>query len=297
MPVNPFLKSKAAPLLCLAGALLLSGCATRRTGVRPAAPPAPEAAPTKADENLHALLWVQTAVEYRALALQTYRRATRQLDAALADPTWTACIEQQGNVRGLPPAIVVDIDETVLDNAAAGARLILRHEEFSEGTSWAQWVKEAKAAPVPGAAEFAQYARSKGVTVFYLTNRRSALEAFTRRNLALCGFPLDEARDTVLTLDEKGWTSSDKAARRKAVAGSHRVLLIVGDDLGDFVPAKLPLAERKAIYERYAPFWGERWIVLPNPSYGSWEGATIGYQYALPRSEKLRLKVNLLDPK
>src|SRR5690242_6899130 len=75
-------------------------------------------APRRTHENLNAVVWTQTAAEYRAVAKQAYRLARLQLDAALADPTWTAATEQTNVSPTLPPAIVLDLDETVLDNSA-----------------------------------------------------------------------------------------------------------------------------------------------------------------------------------
>lgn len=280
------------------GAVLVSACAQRQPAPAAVVTPAvaPAATMSAADENLHAILWQQTAVEYRGLARQAYRLATHRLDAALADPAWTAATEQQGDLAGRPPAVILDVDETVLDNVAYGARLILRHQEYSDDT-WAAWVNEAKAPPIPGAVEFTKYAAGKGVKVFYVTNRRTPLEEATRRNLAQAGFPLDAAVDTVLTRGERGWTASDKTLRRQEVANTHRVLLLVGDDMGDFLPAQGSLAERAALEQKYERHWGDRWIVLPNPSYGSWDAATFGHNFALPRAEKLKLKLKLLDPR
>jgi acid phosphatase len=236
-------------------ASLVSACAERQsppaTPAAPAAPgpPAassPAAATQGSDENLHAILWQQTSLEYRTLSLQSYKLAAHRLDAALTDRAWTAALEQQGDAASLPPSVILDIDETVLDNVAYGARLILGREEYSEA-SWAAWVKESRATAVPGALDFARYAAGKGVRVFYVTNRRSDVEAATRQNLSALGFPIDSATDTVLTRGERGWTSSDKTPRRQEVAKAHRVLLLIGDDLGDFVPSGRSLGERAAL--------------------------------------------------
>jgi 5'-nucleotidase (lipoprotein e(P4) family) len=275
------------------GVLLLllcaPGCAKRAPAASPASPP------VGAHEDLDAVLWIQTAVEYRALARQTYRLAAGQLDAALADPTWTAALEQEGDPSALPPAVIVDVDETVLSNSAHTVRDIFDGTEFNE-QSWGTWVEEARAPAVPGAVEFAQQARSKGVTIFYVTNRRAVLEEATRRNLAALGFPVDATRDTVLSVGERPeWASSDKTARRRFVAAEFRVLLLVGDDFGDFVPARSSLEERAALDGQYQARWGRQWIVLPNPVYGSWEGATFGFEYGRSHAEKLRLKRERLD--
>ena len=145
--------------------------------------------------------------------------------------------------------------------------------------------------PIPGALEFTRAAAAKGVTVFYVTNRDRALEQATRDNLAKFGFPLDPSRDTVLTRAERPeWTSSDKSSRRSVVAQDFRILLLVGDDFGDFVQgARGTLAARKALDEANAAMWGVKWIALPNPMYGSWKTAAgVGNQRAGDRKEKGR---------
>ena len=58
-----------------------------------------------------------------------------------------------------------------------------------------------------------------------------------------------------------------------AIAERYRIVLLVGDDFNDFVSARLPREERDRLVERYRDRWGDRWIMLPNPVYGSWEGA------------------------
>src|SRR5690606_15658902 len=139
----------------------------------------------RTNENLHSTLWTQTSVEYRASTLQAYRLAMLMLDRALADSSWTAALEQEasGSYASLPPAVVLDVDGTVLDNSAYQARLVLEDAAYASD-SWNAWVQEARAVPVPGAVAFTRYAHDKGVTVIYLTNRRGDTEEATRRNLA-----------------------------------------------------------------------------------------------------------------
>jgi len=230
--------------------------------------------PLVPDFRLTATLWTSTSAEYVASTLQTYDAATEALGFALAHPQWTACLEQEPPYAHLPPAIIVDVDETVLDTTEFQARLVREGRHFDEET-WEEWVHEASAEAIPGAREFLLYARSRGVEVFYITNRESDVELPTRRNLAALGLPLSSDIDTLLTKDERGWGSS-KSARRRAVADTHRVLLVVGDDLADFTPARtLPFQERKALALRYREMWGHKWFLVPNPIYGSWERAAL----------------------
>lgn len=259
-----------------ASLLACLSCAARTQP--PAAAPAPAGQPASAaHENLNAVLWMQTALEYEAGALQAYRLAQLQLDAALADPAWTAAIEQRGDASALPPAVVVDVDETVLDNSYYQARMVRDNTAYSTAT-WDAWVSEQKATAIPGAREFARYAADQGVTVFYVTNRTANLEEATRANLAAEQFPMAAGVDTVLTRGERPeWSASAKGPRRTHVAAGYRILLLVGDDLGDFVAeaAGTP-EERRTRTQLYEGWWGRRWIMLPNPTYGSWERAIVG---------------------
>ena len=251
-------------------------------------------------ENLNATLWTQTAVEHDAICLQAFRQARESLDRALKDKRWTAALEQTGNYRKLPPAVVLDIDETVVDNSGMEARAALADSDFTTEL-WDQWVSESAAGALPGAVEFTQYARSRGVTVFFITNRDAKHEEATRKNLARLGFPLDPAKggpaDTLLTRGERPEWTSDKGTRRAEVASRYRILLLLGDDFGDFVSnVRVPVEQRRAIYQRERERWGRQWIVLPNPMYGSWEAAVLGPQ-RLKREDALSVKFKSLRTK
>lgn len=271
--------------------LLLAGCVS----VTSSAPAPPKTvAEASSDELLNATLWVQTAAEYRALVLQSYQNAGRMLDAALADPSWTAAIEQTGDFSKLPPAIILDVDDTVLDNSAFEARLLVKNVSYDEKL-WNQWVDEAAAPAIPESVELTNYAAQNGVTVFYVTNRNVSVEPQTHLNLVKAGFPMRDGVDTVLTVGEReGWTS-DKTSRRKFVADHYRVLLLFGDDLGDFASGiRGSMADRYAIVEKYKANWGTKWIPIPNPMYGSWEGSVLGFNRGLTEAEQLRMKRNAL---
>jgi 5'-nucleotidase (lipoprotein e(P4) family) len=253
----------------------IAACGARSAGSAasqaPAAPASQQACHTH--ENLNAVLWMQTAVEYRAGALQAYRLAHLQLEAALDDPSWTAATEQAGDVSSLPPAVILDLDETVIDNSAFQARQVQDASPYSED-AWNRWAEERKAGAIPGAIEFLTYARSRGVTPFYVTNRDHKVEDATRDVLARLGVPVTVERDAVLMRHENGWDASDKSSRRESIATNYRVLLLIGDNFEDFVPGtRASVTDRAALMQKYEAFWGRQWIVLPNPTYGSWEGA------------------------
>lgn len=269
-----------------------AGCAPAREAVEPEPPP------VHANENLHSVLWMQTSVEYAAVTKQTYRMATLRLDEALADTGWTASLEQQemGAFGRRPPVVVLDVDETVLDNSRYQARLVLEDGEYSTA-SWQDWVREENATAVPGALRFVREAERRGISVVYLSNRRSETEAFTRANLATLGFPVAEEFDAVISRGERPeWDSSDKETRRTAVAERFRILMLIGDNLGDFLSdVEQSLEARRAAVAPFDEYWGERWFMLPNPQYGSWEGALFNYDYAGTREDRLRAKRDQLD--
>lgn len=247
-----------------------------------------------ADDRILSTLWMQTATEYHASAMQAFSGARWMLDRALRDQTWTAAVEQERPWEKLPPAVILDVDETVLDNSTFQARMIRDGAEF-EAARWDQWIAESGARPVPGAAEFCRYAAGRGVTLFYITNRDASHEAATRENLKRLGFPLAEKQDTLLLRGEKPEWTSDKGSRRREVARRYRVLLLVGDDLGDFLSGvRVSLEERARLAAPHDRRWGERWIVLPNPMYGSWEETLFGHDRSLAREEKLKRKLSAL---
>jgi len=278
----------------------LAACMTTAPAAPPAAPAAPAAAavtentpPCNAGTSiLNAVLWTESAAEYRASALQTFAVARRALDQALADRNWAGAEEETANDPSQPPAIILDLDETVLDNSGAETRFV-RSGITYDIKAWKQWVNESAAGAVPGATEFLAYAKSRGVTPFYITNRELDEEAATLRNLELLHFPLAADGSTLMVRGKNGFTTSDKSPRRAAVAASYRVLLVLGDDLNDFVAANgKTAAEREQILGRTAEWWGTRWFILPNPMYGSFEAAAIGAG-GTP-CEKLQRKVEAL---
>ncbi|GAB3736980.1 5'-nucleotidase, lipoprotein e(P4) family [Luteimonas pelagia] len=274
--------------------LLLAACAT----TTPHGGDAPQPA---ADDNLNAVAWIQTAPEYAAVAEQTWRAATARLDPALADPTWDALVASDrdgGTFDGLPPAIVVDVDETVLDNSPYQARLVRTGAEYTSA-SWDAWVREARAVAVPGALAFARAAQSRGITMIYLSNRTEAQETATLANLRALGFPV-AAGDVFLG---KGTAvpgcvqpgDSDKRCRRRLVGGRYRVLLMLGDQLGDFVAEDAGDRDsRQALYAAHGARFGDRWWMLPNPSYGGWEPALFDEDWSLSREARRERKRDAL---
>jgi acid phosphatase len=224
-------------------------------------------------DTVNAVLWTQSAAEYYASAVQTYRSAERQLLVALNDPHWTAAVEQTTTDFGkLPPAVILDLDETVIDNSPMQARLIKDRKTFNDA-DWGRWVKESRSGVVPGAMNFLKVAHGAGVAIFYVTNRQcdpSSATDPTVVNVKQLGLPFASTRLFCRT------ETSDKSPRRARIASAHRVLLIIGDDFNDFYSVPQPqmtIEGRLAAARAHDRWWGDRWFMLPNPMYGNWERA------------------------
>lgn len=219
----------------------------------------------KTDEQLNGVAWVQTSAEYRVSAVQAFRLAELRVAEALTNPEWTAATEQTTEYQSLPPAVIVDVDETVLDNSPFQAQLIETGQEFSP-SRWTDWVKKAQAQPVPGANEFVDFLKEQGVELFYVTNRKLKEPALKNVRAAL---DPDVADDHVLCKYEKPDWGSDKTSRRTLIAKTHRILLLIGDDYNDFARlGKTGAPERTHLAEQFKEYWGTRWIVISNPLYG-----------------------------
>jgi acid phosphatase len=237
--------------------------------VGPTAPAAfkPEDPPNR---GLDANLYMQTSGEYRACCLQAYNLATVRLDQAVAAV----------KVGDRKPAVVMDLDETVLDNAGFQA-MQLRSGLAYDQRVWDIWEETGagQVGLVPGAKEFIQHAGKNGVVVVYISNRSDRFRAQTKDALTRLGIPV--ADDDHLKL---ATTTSDKTQRRADAEKAYAVLLHVGDNLRDFdeqfrcgnlgnaTPADLEAAikERKDRVDAGRAAWGNKWVILPNPAYGEW---------------------------
>jgi 5'-nucleotidase (lipoprotein e(P4) family) len=217
--------------------------------------------------TLDANLFVQTSPEYRALCLQAYNVATANLPGLIKKAAGK-------------PAVVLDLDETVLDNSPFQTWLFKHARTFSQ-ERWTPWEQGKGGHPlaVPGAVEFIAAAQKAGATVFFISNRmeesrKATVEALKHLGIDVTGI------DERLLLREKG-KPSDKTQRRARVAKSHDIVMLVGDTLTDFsqdfAGGKVPedaegrrklIAARKAKVDAAREKWGAAWVVLPNPCYG-----------------------------
>jgi 5'-nucleotidase (lipoprotein e(P4) family) len=230
-----------------------------------------------------AVLWQQTSAERQALSYQAFTFARMMLDRDL-----------RLNRRDRKPrAIIVDLDETILDNSRYEGMLLQKRVNYNQ-KNWTEWVNRAEATAVPGAVEFLNYASSRGVTVFYITNRNDSQKQGTVTNLKKLGFP--NVNDQTL-LVQTDLQNSTKEPRRQSVAAKFRIVLLMGDDLNDFSDVfenSRTVETRMAAADRYKGEFGQRFIMLPNPMYGNWEDAIYGYNFNLSEAEKAAKRRSLL---
>jgi 5'-nucleotidase (lipoprotein e(P4) family) len=246
-------------------------------------------------EQLNATLWMQRAPEYRAIAEQTYKLAAERIAAPVPG---SAALEQvdvpADALARMPTAVIMDLDETVLDNSVYQARLLRDRAPYDQ-QSWGEWVRMGQAEAVPGAPEFIAAARRLGHTVFFLSNRDCKVppasggdpcpaKTSTLRNLVALGIgPAPDPEHLLLRNERAEWNVGSKVARRAFIAKSYRVVALVGDDLGDFVDPMRYAGDRA----RLEPRFGSTWFVLPNAMYGSWTNAfdEVAEKYAALRAE------------
>ncbi len=243
---------------------------------------------------LYSDLWVQTSGEYAACCLQTYQMAAEQVKRDL-DQFRAEQSKLPPEERGKPPAVVMDLDETVLDNGTYQTYLYDSGQNYSDD-NWNKFIAEhwASVRLLPGAKEFIARAESLGITVSYITNREEPLREATIKTMKQWGVNTDGMDDpSSLRLIVQKHGESIKKPRRDLVRAKYSVLAYFGDQLGDFSDEfapnhdNTPEARREAVDE-YQSLWGTRWFVLPNPVYGQWQQVLRGAEPEryLRRAEK-----------
>ena len=234
-------------------------CRSAAPAVPPQAPAAPVAAPlaSQAFRAPEAVRWTRDSAEHRALFLQVYRAATASVEreaATRAPGTW---------------AVVLDADETVLDNSLYQLERAQAGQPF-DAASWTAWCARREAVPLPGASAFLSRVRALGGKIAIVTNRSAAECPDTEAVFRAHGL----AYDAILCRPDAG--PSDKNPRFEAVARGMTpaglppldVVAILGDNIQDFPEESQAIRERTD--DAFAEF-GARFFVLPNPMYGSWE--------------------------
>ena len=223
------------------------------------------------DGKIYAAFFQQRAAEYQALSQQAYNVAKMRLDEAIAK-------------KGAKPlAIVTDIDETFLDNSYYAVEMARQGKTWSQET-WANWTSKGIATPLAGSLDFFQYAASRGVQIFYVTNRYEVERPGTLANLEKYNYPIQSAQNLILRSKE-----SSKEARRQNISKDYDIVLLLGDSLTDFSSLfdnHKSEKERAAAVETLKSEFGKRFIVLPNVGYGDWESAIFDYKYDLTQEQR-----------
>ena len=247
------------------------------------------------EQRMLSTLYVQTAAEHRASVLQTFKTATNLLPEAIEDASWNALPNLASSNRDLAPAIIIDVDDTVLDNSPYEARLIKSGQSYPSG--WGDWCNESQAKPLPGVLEFLLKAEQMGVKIFYVTNRKYEYEKGTLENFKKFGIPIEGDEDSLLMRYENGW-DSNKTSRRELIAKNHRVIFQIGDNLGDFVDLSLSHQspeKRVEIVTEFNDMWGKYWFMIENPTYGDWEGALYKFNFDRSNQEIIQIRNKKLD--
>ena len=229
----------------------------------------------QAETETMGLLWMRTSAEYRALAYQGYNVAMNAVKMAVTDPSH----------QRKPLAIVLDADETVVDNTKLMGESIVNGNGRFDAPWWRQAVHQGKSQAMPGAVEFLNEVHKQGVEIFYVSNRYEPVNLdVTIQNFKELGFPSVD-KDHVLLFEK----DSDKQPRFDMIAKKYYVIVYMGDNAGDFpIGTKgKTLAERNSIIDAHKEDFGTTFVVFPNPAYGSWVSALAkGYQNLSPEEQK-----------
>ena len=229
------------------------------------------------EQSVLAVNWMQRSGEYRALTYQAFHSARAAFDNAKAS-------------NGLKKAVVVDLDETMIDNSAEGAVRIFMHKEF-DSELWTKWCEAEEAIAIPGAVDFANYVNSHGGKMFYVSNRKTGAEYEpTLKNLKALGFPGVDENTLLLKSD-----SSKKTARFEQVEQQgYTIVLFVGDNLDDFGFTNETYHQlndvRCSVVDKNKADFGVKYIILPNPVYGGWEGGLAGDYYKTTPEGRVKIR-------
>lgn len=231
------------------------------------------------DGTASALQYQYASGEVEALQYQAYNIATDRIK----DITKT--------YKGTDPlAIVLDLDETVLNNYGSEIGDFLDGQPYSSDR-WHTWVLKEKATVIPGADTFLNTANNLGVKIYYISNRAANEQDATIDNLKKLGLPSADKDHVLIKTD-----SSSKQARVDAVAKNNNIVMYFGDNLSDF-PSDFYNKlndERKGIVEKNKDNFGTEYIILPNAMYGDWDSATYQYNYKKTDAEKIQDRINAL---
>lgn len=272
-------------IAALALSVPLGACVSVSNSVRTQPPAAVSAAPSPAPvapaAALSALQWLYGSGEGAAASLQAYARfrdyvvdrsrgrpangVVLAAGASLENPSFRPC-------GTLPLAVVLDVDETVIQNLGYQYDRDVRGLGFDED-SWGRWEQtgEAYVRAMPGAVDAINAIRATNVTVIFNTNRRTEHAAASARAIERAGFGPVQHRQTLWLMGDTN-DGSRKDGRRSRISESYCVIAMAGDQLGDFSDLfRLPPAQRRTAAQlpAIAGLWGNGWFILSNPVYGS----------------------------
>jgi len=230
-----------------------------------------------------AAVWKQTAAEYRALYYQGFNIAKKYVDEALA----------KHKKKNKPLAVITDMDDTIVLHDQYWAYLIAHDEEFFNDPVWDKYIPTNSLLPAPGALDFLNYCKAKGVEVFYVTSRDQGEGTYDMalENLQKLGFPYADTEHLTVLVD-----TSNKEPRQNEIAEKFNVVVKLGDSLNDFQRKyyiKNNVAERNAVADKDKDLFGTKFIVMPNPTDGHWIAAIFGQSEppATPENRALWKKV------
>lgn len=225
-------------------------------------------------------VWYQKSAEMRALSYQAFNMAKLLFDQ-----------DKKNNTSDQKRAVIVDIDETVLDNSPYEVGLVGDNRGYPD--KWGDWLNAAKAKALPGSVEFLTYVVNNGGDVYYISNRKEEYKDATIKNLKDLNFPQVDEEHVLLRTE-----TSDKEPRRKSVRDNHRIVVLMGDNLNDFDTAFAGkgVDERFGVTDQNKDKFGKSFIVLPNPLYGEWEGAVYDYDWGKSPKEKSDARKGAFNP-
>jgi 5'-nucleotidase (lipoprotein e(P4) family) len=258
-------------VISIAISISAAGCA--KESAPAAAPPSATSAAPASNALAMAVAWKQTAAEYDALYIQGFNIAKMHVDRAARD----------GRKK---LAVISDLDDTVLDTRDYWREVIAAGKQLFDDGLWDGWVAKNRVTATPGALEFLQYCRDSKVDVFYITNRDQGEKTMELAlgNLKAAGLPFADAEHLSVITE-----TSDKEPRQRAIAGSHDVVVFLGDNLNDFkrhyYVTEIESRRKRLALDR-AEF-GRRFILFPNPTDGHWIRAIFGDSEPPPTAENL----------
>lgn len=201
------------------------------------------------------LRYQQQSAEIMALQLQTYKFAQQQLNENLT--------QRETNRKS---AIIIDLDETVLDNTPLLVKDLKKCHDYTEWDTWGDWEKNGEPSLIPGAKDFLNFVNNQHITIFYVSDRSQENKQATINTLNRLGLPQVNSDHVLLA-------NKSKQLRREDISHQFQVIMLLGDSLADFAAefkTKKPTSEQRKLVEQQRQKFGTQWIIMPNSSYGSW---------------------------